>query len=257
MSIENSFDSKSKALISPEDIYGIHDKFADICIVTFSRSVLDKVLKLYSCKKVAYTGTANGKIPIYYIETAELNVLFYMSPIGAAIAGTIMDEVRVLTGASKFIVFGSCGILDKDKCEGKIIVPSAAYRDEGFSYHFIKADDYISIEKCSEISKFFEINDIAFTIGKTWTTDAFYRETINNIDLRIKEGCICVEMECAGLQALCNFRNIYLYPFFFGGDLLNNSSWERNTLGLNTEKEYQIASFSVALSLAKWLYCNI
>ena len=34
-----------------------------------------------------------------------------MSPIGAPAAGAIMHEVKVLTGAEKFIVFGSCGVL--------------------------------------------------------------------------------------------------------------------------------------------------
>ena len=119
MSIENSFDDKSEALITPEKFYGNHERIADICIVTFSHVVHDKVLKTYSCKKVANSGTANGKIPIYFIE--EKNILFYLSPIGSAVAGTVLDEVRCLTKACKFIVFGSCGILDENKCSGKII----------------------------------------------------------------------------------------------------------------------------------------
>ena len=147
MSIEQSFDNESESLITPEKFYGEHERIADICIATFSHAVQDKVIKNYKCSKVSYSGTANGRIPIYLLE--DFNVLFYMSPIGAASAGCIIDEVRCLTGTSKFIVFGSCGILDEEKCSGKIIVPTSAYRDEGFSYHYAPAKDYIEIGRAS------------------------------------------------------------------------------------------------------------
>lgn len=254
MSIEKSFDDKSEALITPEKIYGNHKKIADICIITFSHAVHDRVLKTYSCKKVANSGTANGKIPIYYIE--EKNILFYLSPIGSAVAGTVLDEVRCLTKACKFIVFGSCGILDENKCSGKIIIPTEAYRDEGFSYHFEKAADYIEISKSPVLIKILNDLHIENISGRTWTTDAIYRETVNNKNVRKSEGCICVEMECAGLQALCNFRGLELYQFFFGGDLLGDINWSRGTLGTNTEKSNQINCFELALEIAEKIETN-
>ena len=254
MSIEKSFDDKSEALITPEKIYGNHKKIADICIITFSHAVHDRVLKTYSCKKVANSGTANGKIPIYFIE--EKNILFYLSPIGSAVAGTVLDEVRCLTKACKFIVFGSCGILDENKCAGKIIIPTEAYRDEGFSYHFEKAADYIEISKSPVLIKILNDLHIENISGRTWTTDAIYRETVNNKNVRKSEGCICVEMECAGLQALCNFRGLELYQFFFGGDLLGDINWSRGTLGTNTEKSNQINCFELALEIAEKIETN-
>ncbi|MDY3887255.1 MAG: DEAD/DEAH box helicase family protein [Treponema sp.] len=254
MSIEKSFDDKSEALITPEKIYGNHKKIADICIITFSHAVHDRVLKTYSCKKVANSGTANGKIPIYFIE--EKNILFYLSPIGSAVAGTVLDEVRCLTKACKFIVFGSCGILDENKCSGKIIIPTEAYRDEGFSYHFEKAADYIEISKSPVLIKILNDLHIENISGRTWTTDAIYRETVNNKNVRKSEGCICVEMECAGLQALCNFRGLELYQFFFGGDLLGDINWSRGTLGTNTEKSNQINCFELALEIAEKIETN-
>ena len=247
MSIEQSFDNKSEALISPEDFYGRHEKIADTCIVTFSHAVLERVLKKYSCKKVASSATANGKIPIYHVE--EKNVLFYMSPIGSAVAGTILDEVRYLTGATRFIYFGSCGILDEEKCKNKIIIPTEAYRDEGFSYHLLPKSDYIKIEKSKKLENILSDLQIDYVCGKTWTTDAIYRETVNNKNARKTDGCICVEMECAGLQAICNFRNLELYQFFFAGDLLNDFAWSRGTLGTKIEKANQFNCFDLALKI--------
>ena len=92
--------------------------------------------------------------------------------------------------------------------------------------------------------------NVDYVTGKTWTTDAIYRETINNRNARKEDGCICVEMECSGLQAVCDFRKTDFYPFFFGGDLLNDSSWNRATLGTDEEKKNQISSFELALKVA-------
>ena len=228
MSIEQSFDDKSEALITPEVFYGAHEKIADICIVTFSHAVLEKVLKRFSCKKIANSFTANGKIPVYLLE--EYGILFYMSPVGSAAAGTILDE---------------------EKCKSKIIVPSEAYRDEGFSYHFERADNYIKVPKSKDLAEILSALQVNYVVGKTWTTDAIYRETSNNKNARKNEGCICVEMECSGLQAVCNYRHLDLYQFFFGGDLLSDSGWSRGTLGTDVEKSNQIDCFELALKIAE------
>lgn len=58
-------------------------------------------------------------------------------------------------------------------------------------------------------------------------------------------------MECAGLQAICNFRGLELYQFFFGGDLLGDINWSRGTLGTNVEKSNQISCFELALKIAE------
>jgi purine-nucleoside phosphorylase len=42
---------------------------------------------------------------------------------------------------------------------------------------------------------------ILHQIGKTWTTDAPYRETTGKIEARKKEGCLIVDMEAAGMMA--------------------------------------------------------
>ena len=66
-----------------------------------------------------------------------------------------------------------------------------------------------------------EKNGIPYVKGKTWTTDAFYRETVNSFEKHKADGCISVEIECADLQAMCDFRGLNLYTFFTSGDLLD------------------------------------
>ncbi len=54
----------------------------------------------------------------------------------------IMEELIAL-GARAFLAIGSCGCLDAGIAEGHLIVPTAAYRDEGASYHYVAASDFV------------------------------------------------------------------------------------------------------------------
>ena len=90
--------------------------------------------------------------------------------------------------------------------------------------------------------------------GKTWTTDAFYRETKNNFEKRKSEGCISVEMESAGLQAMCDFKNVDLYVFFTSGDLLDADEWDpRTTEGQKSGTQHDNKLFRIALALAEYI----
>lgn len=50
-------------------------------------------------------------------------------------------------------------------------------------------------------------------------TDAIYRETKAKLEARKNEGCLAVEMELAGVQAVCNFYEWNLYDFLVTGDV--------------------------------------
>ena len=52
-------------------------------------------------------------------------------------------------------------------------------------------------------------------------------------------------------------RKIDFYPFFFGGDLLNDLSWNRATLGTDEEKKNQISSFELALKVADFIHFTV
>lgn len=251
--INQTFDNHSDAIISPENIYGKRDAVCDICILTFSHSVIESVKKTFACEEICCINSANGTIPIYLLDYKGKKIAFYMSMIGSSCAGNCLEEARCLIGAKKYIMFGSCGCLQKEITAGKLIVPTAAYRDEGLSYHYAEAADYISITHSNIVADFLIQSKIPFVEGKTWTTDALFRETRSNMEKRKAEGCIAVEMECAGLQAVCDFRGLDFYPFFFSGDLLDSDEWESRILGGDTESNHQLQNFYIALELAQFI----
>ena len=139
-----------------------------------------------------------------------------MSPAGSAVAGAMMDEISCVTGVRHFVVFGSCGSLNQEATAGKIIVPTESYRDEGFSYHFAKASDYIQMGNSAKLAVIFEKSGIAYVTGRNWTTDAIYRETERNVARRKADGCISVGS--AGSLQSSGFGAVYiLFCKRFGG----------------------------------------
>lgn len=223
--IIDSYDDKSEAIINPK--IKENPIKVDACIVTFSNIIEKYVLENYDCKQIAQFKNVTGITPVYQIEYKGKKFAFYKTYVGApACVGTIEDTLVELK-TDKYIVFGGAGCLNKEIAHGKVMVPTEAYRDEGTSYHYAPASDYIKVKNADIVADFMKENNIPYIKGKTWTTDAFFRETRNNFQKHKDDGCISVEMECSALQAVCNFRNLNLYMFFTSGDLLDAPEWDK------------------------------
>jgi nucleoside phosphorylase len=65
-----------------------------------------------------------------------------------------------------------------------------------------------------------------YLFGKTWTTDAIFRETRSKIQARRAEGAIVVEMETAALFAVGAFRNVLVAQLLYAGDNVGGDSWD-------------------------------
>lgn len=244
--ITESFDNKSEAIINP--IPNEKRAKCDICIATFSHEIEEYVVANFKPKIVGFFKCVNGAYPFYAFKYKNLNLGFYKTLLGAPASVGILEDATIYIDTNKFLVFGSAGSLDKEICHNKVVVPTYAYRDEGTSYHYAKAKDYIKIKNAKVVEKFMKNNKIPYVVGKVWTTDAFYRETKNNFKKRKDEGCIAVEMECSALQAVCDFRGKELYYFLVSGDLLDAPEWEKKKLH---EANHNLENFQIALKLAQ------
>lgn len=249
--ITSSFDP-APGIISPEMLNTRKPGLPGTCLVTFSQAVLRHALARFPHEEALGIQGLNGTRTAFVLRDGDFKVLLYMSPITAAGAGLVLEEMAQATGASRFVLFGSCGALDKELTEGRLIVPTAAYRDEGFSYHYAAADDYITVKNAPFVAAALTGLGLPHVRGRVWTTDALYRETRGNMEKRVREGCVAVDMECAGLQALCDYRGYSYYTFFYTGDLLDAPAWESRILDSGEkEADHQLAAFMVALELAK------
>jgi uridine phosphorylase len=151
---------------------------------------------------------------------------FFHPGVGAPIAAGLLEEA-IAFGCRKFIACGGCGVLEKDMAVGHIVVVSGAIRDEGVSYHYLPPAREV-VANPSGVGALVNLLDargIPYQVGRTWTTDAPYRETTNKIARRREEGCLTVEMESAALIAVAQFRNVIFGQALYGGDDLSGIEW--------------------------------
>ena len=246
--ITDSFDEKSKPIISLKDFYGEKKHLTDICIITFSKLIYKAIIESCECELIAEIGACNGNIPIYSFHDKGRIIAFYLSPIGSTAASQCLLEASWLIGATKFVMFGSAGSLAHEKTTNHFVIPTEAYRDEGMSYHYAPPSDYITVKNSSVVRAVFDEINAPYVEGKTWTTDAILRETSEQMAKRRAEGCIAVEMEISGVQAVCDFHGLNLYTFIVTGDVLSDDSY---SLGDLSDANHNIDKFQIALEIAK------
>lgn len=244
--ITDAFDT-TEPIISLEDFYGKQQHIVDTCIVTFSKEIYQELQTNFICNKVAELNCANGTMPIYTFTYKDKTLAMYMSPIGSMAAAQNMIEVNWLIGATNFIMFGSCGSLNKQVTANKFIIPTEAYREEGMSYHYAPPSDYITIKNANTLATIFDTLHIPYVKGRIWTTEAMLRETKAKVETRQNEGCIAVEMEVAGVQAVCDYYGFQLYDFLESGDVLSEDAYEVE--GLN-KANHSLDKLYIALEVA-------
>ena len=250
--IISSFDDRSPAKIDP--ITNDSAPAVEAVIFTFSNVIEKHVVEQYHCEKVGELIMGHGPTSVYTLEYHGKKFGFCRTWVGApACAGTV-EEIREFLNTRKIVHFGGAGCLDKQIARGKVMIPTEAYRDEGTSYHYAPASDYIAIKNAGVVEAFMKKNGIPYVLGKTWTTDAFYRETVNNYEKRRADGCISVEMEGAAVQAVCDFRGLEVYMFFTSGDLLDAPEWtQRMKEGQIEHTQHDSGHFEIALALAEYV----
>jgi uridine phosphorylase len=74
------------------------------------------------------------------------------------------------------------------------------------------------------------------------------RETVGLAQKRRAEGCIAVEMEVAGVQALCDFYGLELFDFLESGDVLAESSYDVAEL---KSANHNLGKLELALKIAE------
>lgn len=188
------------------------------------------------------------KIPVYQFEYKNKTIGFYHTLLGGAASRALLEEA-IAKGGKKILFFGSCGSLDKSVTAGRLIVPYAAYRDEGTSYHYALESDYIQIQSSGKLAHIFDEINFPYMLAKTWTTDSFYCETENNMTALRKDGCLVIEIERASIMAVRKYRKSEVYQFLYATNCLNENNWDKRILG-NMPNDIRERILKVALEAA-------
>jgi uridine phosphorylase len=229
MTIIDSFDDRTSAVINPGQIAPPIEGFPKIAVATFSERMLGVLQEKYEPELIDYMISCVS-VPVYKINYNGKEMAVYCSTCGGPAAVGLMEEM-ISKGAEKFVFLGSCGVINKRLAAKSLIVPTAAYRDEGTSYHYAAPSEYIKVKTAQKLASILTEMNLPHVCGKTWTTDAFYRETCGNVQKRKRSGCITVEMECASIMSAAKFRGIEAYQFIYAADSLDGVEWDTRIFG--------------------------
>ena len=248
MPVPLSFSKYSeKALFEPEDFLAyirrnqllIETMQAPECVIlSYQRNLFDYVVNNHAVtvpegyfkNHLRYLDETNGKIAI----AGHFGI--------GAPAAAIMLEELIAFGVKEFISIGTAGALVQGIHPGELVICTGAFRDEGTSYHYVPGgapalpDEQLTnmlIAHCTA-------QHIPFYKGLTWTTDAIYRETKQEVADRSAKGALVVEMEASALFTVARYRKCPLAACFTISDSLAEPEWkpeflsEQTSVGLET-----------------------
>lgn len=240
------YDPAREALIEPGKLLKPLDR-APHGVLCFFREVIAAVTRpdqvIYEIKSEL------GPMPIYEITHNGQPLIVAHPGVGAPLAAGILEELIAL-GVRNFIACGGAGALMADTSVGHLVIPTSAVRDEGTSYHYAPPSREIGPTPAAvaAIEATLAASGIDYLAGKTWTTDAFYRETPDKIALRKEEGCLTVEMEAATFFAVAQFRSVNFGQILYCGDDVSGENWDSRRWQKHTsirEKLFWLAADAV------------
>lgn len=144
---------------------------------------------------------------LYNFTYADITFGIIGCAVGAAYAVLVAEELFA-SGCQLLISITSSGQITAQGPTPYFVLITQALRDEGTSYHYLPAADYVALQpKLNELfTHQLKTHAPPIYCGSTWTTDAPFRETAPAIVYARQQGILAVEMEAAALYAFAQAR---------------------------------------------------
>jgi len=163
----------------------------------------------------------------------------------------LLDDIVAKFGCEKV------GVISCANCQRPVYVMK--YKDmkitlflAGVSYHYLPESESIELNKEYRelFKKVLQENSYDYVEGATWTTDGFYRETREKMEMFKKKGAICVEMEGASIAAICEYKKLNYFTFYYAGDNLDAVEWKERSISqlINFEKKTKVPFLAFELA---------
>ena len=165
---------------------------------------------------------------VYSVKKARGRVAVLTSFGGGSPMVIELAEELAVMGAKKMILMTWGGIIQKDLKPGDIVVCNRAIRDEGASHHYLPPAKYVEADASlvKQLVDAIRGRGAQVTVGTTWTTDAPYRETREEVVQYQAEDVKTVEMESAGLFTVGQVREVQTASVVIGMDSLASLRWQ-------------------------------
>lgn len=215
-------------------------------VLCFFQELLDDLAARGEARRVGQLRSEIGPHPLYVVDADGRDVLVVHPGVGAPLAAGILEEVIAL-GCEGIVACGGAGALRADLALGHPVVVDEAVRDEGTSFHYLAPSRTVRADPhgVEVLAGLLSAAGVEHLVGRSWTTDAFYRETPSRIERRRAEGCLTVEMEASAFMAVARFRGVAFAQLLYAGDSVADTSWDAR--GWDRALEVREGLFRLAL----------
>lgn len=168
----------------------------------------------------------NMNSDLYQVKKKNVTILTSFGG-GSPMVMELAEELAVM-GAKRMLLMTWGGTLQPDLKPGDIVVCDRAIRDEGASHHYLPPEKYVLADAAlaGQLADAIRACGAQCTLGTTWTTDAPYRETREEVRQYQAEGVKTVEMETAGLLTVGRVRAIPTASVVVVMDSLATYQWQ-------------------------------
>lgn len=146
--------------------------------------------------------------------------------VGAPYAVMVLEKLIAL-GARLVLALGWCGSLQPQVKVGHLVLPTGALAGDGTSRHYAlkAADPGPDPGLYNLLRQNLSGAAVPWHSGMVWTTDAFYRETVEQVRHYQALGVMGVDLELAALFAAGAFRGVPVAGLLVVSDELADFTW--------------------------------
>jgi uridine phosphorylase len=221
----------SKSLLNAEDIVGYRRRLGrhpDVPQLQGVLLCLERGLPRRLRWKIPVQGVGSMNGDLYGVKKTRNRVAVMTNFGGGSPMVMELAEEFAVMGAQRLILMTWGGALQPELKAGDIVVCDRAIRDDGASHHYLPAEKYISAssELVGILANAIRARGAQCSTGTTWTTDAPYRETLEEVQRYQSEGVKTVEMESAGLFTVGQVRGVQTTSVVIIMDSLANYHWQ-------------------------------
>jgi len=233
----------------------LHDNESRVpraAVLCFFNDLLDELAATGTLRQVYELRSEIGRNPVYEIDTDDGPVAVVHPGVGAPLAAGFVEELAA-TGVTTFVACGGAGALVNELALGHVMVVASALRDEGTSLHYAPPSRIIDADPLGVriLEATLRQHEVPYYVGRSWTTDALFRETRARVRRRIDEHCTMVDMESSAFIAVARYRGLRFAQLLYAGDSLAGDEWDSrhwDKAGSVRERLFEVA-VSAALSL--------
>lgn len=221
-------------------------------LMAVTLGMLKYLVHTSSAREIPFTNM--NSYHLYQVDDSNTGPVTISGPFLGAPHAVIGMEKLIVMGAKRIWVLGFCGSLQPGLLTGDLLIPTTAVSEEGTSAHYpIPGHGIVSDPGMNRLLEdALKEQDLHFSKGPVWTTDALYRETKEKVTAYRDMGILAVEMELSALMTLAIFRSVKMAGVLAVSDELYDMVW-RPGFSSPLLKKNSRAACRVMLNLARTL----